>query len=159
VSSVQLKLEGFRELQEQLEKLKGLTARKVLASAAGAAMKPVLEGAREKVPVESGALRDSLRLAVRTQVEGAATAVEAGVSARRGKVSGEIEIAEGLFEKLTMHWAGWRWHFAELGTSRQRAHPFLRPAMDERKETVLAILKDRLTRGIQRALARQDPEG
>jgi HK97 gp10 family phage protein len=42
------------------------------------------------------------------------------------------------------------WKFIEFGTSRQRARPFLRPALDENKALIVNLMQERLRKGIER---------
>ena len=48
--------------------------------------------------------------------------------------------------------AGWRWHFAEFGTSKEAAHPFLRPAMLSKRGQVVEIFKEILAKKIAAAV-------
>ena len=57
-----VKIEGLKELRQKLLAIGAIAGQKVIASAARAAMKPVLEEARRLAPVHRGVLRDSIKL-------------------------------------------------------------------------------------------------
>lgn len=42
--------------------------------------------------------------------------------------------------------------FVELGTEKQQANPFLRPAFDESEDRILKVIGEELTRSIERAV-------
>ncbi len=48
-----------------------------------------------------------------------------------------------------------RWHWIELGTAFQAAHPFLRPALDQNASGVLDALRIELAKSITKAIAKQ----
>ena len=111
MTRVTTKIEGLDELSEQVDQLKASFGRTTLRTALRNAVKPVLKLAKAKVPVASGRLKRSL--ASRASVTKSGFGV-GDVFARRG----------GGYE-------GYHAHLIELGTSTQRARPFLRPAQIE----------------------------
>mgnify|MGYP001584765819 FL=1 len=141
---ISLKVHGLRQLDEQLAELAGALAAKTLAAAARKAFMPILEAAREKVNVDTGLLRRSIRLVVQKPVSGDAV-VRVGI--RFAKV---VAIQRGRRKS-----AEWRWHFIEFGASNHVAFPFLRPAFDENAKRVIEIFKAELAAGIARALKRK----
>lgn len=155
--SVSIKVEGLSDLEEKLEQLGAVAGLKVLQSASRSACKPLLERARELVPVETGVLRDSLRIAV-VRVRSGSVVISAGLKNRPVAVKNEIVDDYGNVvvvktgEKID---AGWRLHFTEFGTSKSAAHPFLRPAFDQMHGEMLAALKEGLGGAIARAARKQ----
>ncbi len=141
-----MKVEGLRELHDQLEGLGAAMAAKVLAVAARKAFAPVLEDARNRAPVDTGLLRDGIRIRVQRPKAGDAVI----------RVGLRIMPAKGA-KKLGRRTASphWRWHFVEIGTSKMGAQPFLRPALDSNAAAVVAALKTELAAGIRRALRRK----
>lgn len=126
---LEMKTEGFKELYEKLEQLPEKLAVKVLAKAARKAFKPVLEDARNMVPKDSGALRDSLRITVRKGRGDEPLRVGLRIGrAKGGNAGSDIPPAR-------------RWHFIELGTAKLAPHPFLRPALDRNKAAIIEALK------------------
>lgn len=144
-----IKVEGVGELIAKLNEIATVATDKVVARAARKAMVPVAEAARELVPVDSGDLRESIRLAAAKE-EGR---ISAGIIMKGGKQSWEIETGDGD-ETLTFSRrvdASWRWHFTEFGTSSRPAQPFLRPAFDQNRDAVLQIFTDEIRASIERA--------
>lgn len=131
-----LKLDGLAGLQAQLLDLGDTKLGvKALASAARQAFKPVLEAARALVPVDTGELRDALRLTV-LKPKGGDAVVVVGLRIGSGtKGSKKLPPAR-------------RWHWVELGTVHMAAHPFLRPALDQNAQGVLDALKDEIAKSI-----------
>ena len=111
MTSVTTKIEGLEELAKKSNLLKRSFGTTTLRTALRNAAKPVLQRAKEKVPVDTGGLKRSL--ASRATVRKSGFGV-GDVFARRG----------GGYE-------GYHANLIELGTSTQRAQPFLRPAIQE----------------------------
>ncbi len=136
-------VQGLSALQEQLVELGAELGRKALAQAARKAFKPVLENAKQLAPRDTGALAESLRLAV-VKPKGGDTVIAVGI--RVAAVKGASRDAMPPAR---------RWHFIELGTVKLAAHPFLRPALDANASRVLDDLKRELAKSIQRAIKKK----
>lgn len=133
-----MKVEGLSGLHAQLSELKAELAQKALTQAARKAFKPVLERAQALVPVDTGDLRNALKLTVvKPKTGNAVVVVGIRIAAKRGE--------DGMPPAR-------RWHFIELGTAKLPASPFLRPALDSSASEVLQILKEELAKSIARAL-------
>lgn len=149
MSGTILKLQGLSALLDQLVELGPELGQKTLVSAARRAFKPVLTTARQLVPVDSGALRESLRLASIKPKGGEAVAV-VGIIFGAAKQAAVAAAAFGGGMPPAR-----RWHFIEFGTAHQAAHPFLRPALDQNASAVLELLRDEMSKGIIRAAAKK----
>lgn len=134
---------GLKELQAQLADLPAKLAAKALAQGMKKAMAPVLAAAKAMAPRDTGALADSLKLAIRRSRDGT---VRVGI-----RIGGSKRGAGGADGKGkdTLPPAR-RWHFIELGTADLAPHPFLRPALDQNAERVLGMLKDEVLVAIQK---------
>lgn len=143
---ISMKLEGLAGLQAQLEELKAATAARALRRAARIAFQPVFKAALSLVPVDTGLLRDGIKLVTQRGGDGD---VVVKVGLKVAAVKGAKKLGR---ETLSPHW---RWHFVELGTRFQAAQPFLRPALEANSQGVLDVLRDELAKGIARALRRQ----
>ena len=141
--TVSLKVLGLRELHEQLEQLGAELAAKVLARAARKAFLPVLTAAQALAPVDTGLLRDHIRIRV-VRPESGDSVVTVGL-----RVAAAPGAKKHGRKTASPHW---RWHFVELGTSEMAARPFLRPALDQNAQAVVDLLREELARGIKRAL-------
>lgn len=126
---VTAEIQGLDELERRLVALPSAVGIKVMRSALLDAAKPIRDAARERVHKRTGALARSIGLA-------------SGATGKDGAFAG-IRMARKL--------AGWRWHFEEFGTSRQRARPFLRPAFDEQVMPALRRFSEQLSKRIERA--------
>lgn len=134
--SASLSITGLKDLQAQLLDFGATMAVKILASAARKAFLPVLADAKSFVPVDSGALQDSIKVSATKPKNGDAVVV---VGLRIGKTS------LGRLGELAPHR---RWHWIELGTSKLAAHPFMRPALDRNAQGILDTLKTEIAKGI-----------
>jgi len=141
-----IELRGFAELREKLQQLPDKLAAKVLAKAMKAAFQPVLDDAKAKVPVDTGALRDSLRIAFRRGGRGEPMRV--GIRIGSSSKVKQAGLAKAVFGGTTKAPPARRWHFIELGTADLAAHPFLRPALDANQGRVLSILKTEIAAGL-----------
>lgn len=152
-----ISVSGLSELQAQLTELRDVAlAVKVLGVAARKAFMPVLESARSMVPMDSGELRDSLKLTVKKPGAGGAVVV---VGLRIGKGTGarQARVAAAAFGEgqIRSFPPARRWHFIEFGTAKLAAHPFLRPALDRNAAPVLEALKTEIAKEIAKVLKKR----
>lgn len=147
-------MRGLEGVSAQLREVSAEMGARALSGAARAAFKRVVETAKQLVPVDSGELRESLTVRVVKPKSGDAVVV-VGVAinnnAPRLKMS---RIAAAAFNEAqsTNLPPGRRWHFIELGTVKQAAHPFLRPALDQNAQSVVDDLKVQLRKKIEAAV-------
>lgn len=140
---ISLEVQGMRHLHADLNALGTELAAKLLASAARKAFKPVLETAQALAPVDTGTLRDNIKIRVVKPKTGDSVVV---VGLRIAKVKNAPNNAGS---------PDWRWHFVELGTKHIAAQPFLRPALEQNAAGVVAALKVELRKKIDRAVKRR----
>lgn len=148
------KIEGLRDLRKQLLALKDVAkSRKIVRRALRRAMGPVLEDARAGARVDTGALRDSIKLTAQGGRGAREWVLSVGIKIGRRKVKNELEGDD--YETITVTRvvdAGWRWHFVERGTATAKAFPFLRPAWDRHVLALPGRFKAELQRAINRAV-------
>ncbi|MES2494634.1 MAG: HK97-gp10 family putative phage morphogenesis protein [Pseudomonadota bacterium] len=137
-----VKIEGLADLDEALRSLPKSTSRSVLRSAGVIALKPVIEAAREYVPVDEGDLRDSLT--VTTRLSRRQRRKEAKQD-KEGKPTVQLYAGAAALPHA---------HLVEFGTSTMPAQPFLRPAWEREKLNVLKILGAQLGIKIDKAVKR-----
>jgi HK97 gp10 family phage protein len=126
-------IRGIKEMETLLQALGVQVARRVGTSALRAGAKPIVEDAKRRVPVDSGALRDSITISTGDRH------LKAGV--------GDDQVAIFIgFEKPTSA----RAHLTEFGTRHAPAQPFMRPAMDANHQAALDEMAKVLKRGIER---------
>lgn len=65
------------------------------------------------------------------------------------------QTADGAIAMVGPSRKGFVGQFAEFGTGRQAADPFLRPAFDEQQEEALGIVGEILAQGIEKELAKR----
>ena len=122
-------IEGLSEVENQLAKM-GDAAGEILDRAAFEGAQIVLNAARSKAPVDTGRLRDSLILKKS--------------KAKEPKKRVQYYITKKSDVK----------HFApvELGTSKMKAQPFLRPAFDENTSNVAKKVNEEILKALGRVL-------
>jgi HK97 gp10 family phage protein len=151
---VSVKIVGLQELYKQLKRLDPEVLQKVMRAATRKSFAKVISTAKSLVPVESGALRESIRMASEKGAQGTKTAMVVGLKIAGGGGSKQAAMAaaafgEGQSKNLP---PARRWHFTELGTSKIPAKSFARRALDESKDAVLGDLKMELDKMIQKAV-------
>jgi HK97 gp10 family phage protein len=144
-----LEVHGTKALNQQLVDLGAELGAKLIARAARKAFEPVLQAARQLVPVDSGLTRDHIRLTVKRPTDGDAVVV-VGLKIAKAK---DASVSSRSGRKATD--PSWRWHFIELGTAFQTKRPFLRPALDQNAEGVINALKDELAAEINRVVRKR----
>jgi HK97 gp10 family phage protein len=137
MSTVQVK--GLREINDFLQKLPAKLEANVLRGALRAGANVVLESAKANVPVDTGTLRDGLKVSTRSR-RGVVMArvvttgkhaylarwIEYGTTAHRIVARGKGMYFGGMFAKGVNHPGG-------------RPKPFMRPALDARaRDAVVA---------------------
>lgn len=161
--AVKVRIEGLRELDRALSELPKATARNVLVRTLRGASEPLVAAAKEKVPVRTGNLKDSIAFSTKkpkghdagarafaeAMSEGASRA-EAGSALRAARAANPNAFAEGFVGPGRHPQA----IFQEFGTSHHPPQPFMRPAWDATKHQVLNIIKSTLGENIHKAAQR-----
>jgi HK97 gp10 family phage protein len=125
IKKLKAEVEGAEEVVKLLEEM-GQKAGEVLAKAAEAGGRVALSEARRRCPVKTGRLRASLTL-----TQGRKTPARANVRIEHGK--------KEYYGK-----------FVELGTRKQPARPFMRPAVDENKQQISEVVTEEIGRAVGR---------
>lgn len=133
-----LQLHGFKELDALLKELPDEMAKKVLEQTVRAGGKIVLDAAKQKVPVRTGRLRNSLVIKK-----------DSGAFRRFGSVKYLVGANLSARRGLTAPHA----HLVEFGTVKMSARPFLEPAFQENKDAIITEWRGRLWVGIQKQSA------
>lgn len=126
---------GDKQLQAKLKRLAIQSQRKILRTAMRKAMKPVKERAQALVPVDSGALRNSIRQKSRTKRGISRAFVSTGTRQELGIPSD----AKGYYPAVI-----------EYGTRTRPAKPYLRRALQEKRTSVLSELAADIGQAIER---------
>lgn len=124
-----------RALKELDEKVQRRLSRRAVRKAA----EPVLQKAKAAAPVLTGTLCDSLVIKTKAG-DGSISARVVADDRLHMKAQGKKATGRELFYGL----------FAEFGTSRQPARPFMRPAFDSQRESSVSTIKGELQAGIER---------
>ena len=132
-------IEGLPRMRKQFKELSDKMQRRVLRGALRAAARPVLKDAKARVPVRTGALKKAIGVAVTVKtVESTAT-----IGVRRKRPGQPARRA----------------HLVEFGTKHTSARPFLRPALDSKKEAVVRTLAEALKKQIDTETAKVAQRG
>lgn len=147
-----------------LERLQALPAA-VGAKGGGPARAALAKGARvfrdqaiANAPRDTGLLQESIvaRRDSKPHLIGASEAYFVGVKRKAKRYAntkrnrGKGRAGKTYFVDGTAYY----WMFAEFGTEKMAARPFLRPAFEARKEEALNVIVDELRRGLDRATAK-----
>lgn len=126
------KLEGVAELERAMKEFGPRFVNNTSGRALRAMAKPVVQRARELVPVGSGALKKSITTKLH-RVRGGARVIDVG------------------FKTPTSR----RAHLTEYGTRHSAAKPFMRPALDEEAQRSLDEMRRVLAEGIEKEAAKR----
>ena len=153
MNTVNIEIQGLAELYAQLEGMSEKMQKNIMRGAVRAAAKVIQEAAKARAPVlqepderrAAGALRDSIRLmSTRTKGE----VIEGGVAA--GAHRGDVMTAEGGQGKYKF--SPFYALMVEKGTKNMAAHPFMRPAADEKSGEAIEAMKEYIAGRIAEAL-------
>ncbi len=125
--SVEVDLFGMDELMQKLEEI-GNKAGKIQNEALKKAAETVLDSAKEKVPVDTGKLKDNLDISK--------------VKTKNGEKYIEVGITKGDNSEIFYG------KFIEWGTSQRPATPYLQPAYEENQNKIKEIIKQELKEGL-----------
>jgi HK97 gp10 family phage protein len=148
-----VKLDGFKELRDRARKLDGKMQRKVYSKAVRAGGKIVVDAAKAKVPVKTGAVKASLvhraSSKPREGLFGVKVTIKPGRkgserTARRRSGKGAVYFPDAV-ERY--------YRFTELGTKHHPARPYLAPALEGSRAAVLNAVKAELAAGLEREAA------
>ena len=128
--SMNIKIEGAKELENKLKGFEPKIGRKVIRQALRKAAKVILIAAKANVPVVTGDLKKSLKVRA--------------LKKKRHRYGVMVAISAGWFKGKTFYGA-----FVEFGTSRMPAKPFMRPAYDSEKDKAGMVLRSELKKGIE----------
>lgn len=144
------KTEGFKELNDLLLGLPDeIDAEKLLRSALFEAALVIREEAQRRAPVVTGTLRMSIgRKIGRANLESILSGDRYAAICLVGIVSKSKERLKKEGRDVNAFYG----MFVEKGTRKMKPEPFLGPAFDTRKEDFTAVLKDKLTDGIDNAV-------
>lgn len=156
---ITIKLDGLDEVVRRMKALpaaiagnKGGPIRKALYAGA----KLVRDAAKENAPVKTGALRDAIIL-YRDRNPAAVGANEHySVGVRKIKINRKVA---RLLRRIKASGKTIRtddtfyWRFAEFGTSKQAAKPFMRPAIDNNVGAVTEAITSTFTAEVDKAVA------
>lgn len=130
---VTVKTTGLRELERELFKLKGSTAKSNTRAAMKEALEPMAKAARAKAPLREGDLRESVEITSRVR------------PAQSKKSDLEMYMGPGRDPQAITQ---------EFGTFFHRAQPFMRPAWDAQKGATLDRFGALLWARVEKAVAR-----
>ncbi|MFA5387048.1 MAG: HK97-gp10 family putative phage morphogenesis protein [Candidatus Paceibacterota bacterium] len=127
--TIRIKTSGFRELSEALKRLPDRVAVKILNKVGERVLQPIRDSAFNAAPVESGALKKSIKISKRL------SARQRAQHKKDGPNDVEIFVGAGPLPAA---------HLQEFGTSRHVAQPFMRPAWDANKGQMLEDIRREL---------------
>lgn len=129
-----VRVEGLREIDAALGQLGKATGRNVLRRVGIARMEPLAEAMVQRVPVDSGDLKDGIAVSTRNP--------------RRNRKQSTVEVHAGPGRHPQAH-------LREFGGDGNPPQPYVRPAWDQGKDALLEGIKDDLWAEIEKAAARQ----
>lgn len=144
MSNVQVK--GLKELQDALNTLPQKLRANVMRGALRAAAKPMAAEARQRVPVDQGALAESIRVGTKVRGLIATGAVKAGGAAKGKRPAYHAHLVE---YGTAAHYIAARPPNKMLAIGvysvdhpGARAHPFMRPALDAQAQASVQAMAD-----------------
>lgn len=138
--SITVDIRGLGALAEDFARLSRGQSRKVLRQATMAGARVGRDAVRDLAPVDEGVTRRAVVAASKKRNDpGTHTA---GVRVR------DIRREDGSSPSYT-------WRFSELGTSKEPARPWIRPAWDSHEAEITDAVRERLASAIDEALGRR----
>ncbi|WP_449413214.1 HK97-gp10 family putative phage morphogenesis protein [Pandoraea soli] len=142
---IEFKMDGLKDLEQDLLRLPDKIGGRVLQSALTSAALPIVKEAQTRVPIAHAAYK----------LYGGGKADPGWLRQRiiRKKVRQSTNSAEVIVAIKDQRQA-YFWRFIEFGTSKLTAHPFMRPAFEAKASEALDRFANKLGDGIDKALTK-----
>jgi len=122
---MEIEIVGLRELEDKLSNL-DVKLGKALAEALDMIAVKIRDDAKDFAPVDTGALRKSIRIEKKGKLKVSIIAGGGGIiNPRSGR---EVDYAG----------------YVEFGTSRASPQPYMRPALEKNRDLILRIVKEKV---------------
>jgi HK97 gp10 family phage protein len=126
-----MKVLGAAEVEKLLRQLPERLAKNVTINSLRAGGRVIAAGMKSRVPVRTGALRNSIT-----------------VSSAKKATKGRSNVVVGFKKPVSR-----RAHLTEFGTEHSRAEPFIRPTIDQDGEEAIKVIGEALGKGVEREAA------
>lgn len=147
-------VEGLAELEQALIDIGAATGIKALRSSGRKAMKTVLEAAKSGAHEDTGQLKQAMTISTKRDNKSSTRAIDINVGPTRKTVTQKN--SDGTKNKHKLSNINQKAIAQEYGTSKQKADPFLRPALEDNVGTVLSSFKTELASAIKKAARKYD---
>ena len=125
---------GLDDVLKKLDKLPERIQKNVVVGAIRAATRPLVKEARLRVPKDSGKLAKSIGVIKRKEKD--KNLVRFSVTPRKNKEHGYLA------------------YFVEFGTSKQAAHPFMRPAAEAKVDETVKTAREYMAKRTDKEIAK-----
>ena len=122
---MEIEILGLTELEEKLSNLEEKLSR-ALDEALEEIAEKIRDDAKSLVPVDTGALKKSIRVEKKGELQVSVVAGDGGVI--NPKTGREVDYAG----------------FVEFGTSRMSPQPYMQPALEKNRDEILRIVKEKV---------------
>jgi len=148
MAEVEVKVD-MGHLLKKLRKLPEKVRKNVIVGAVRAGAKPIVEEAKKNAPVRTGALRDSIGVKkMRTRDK---NIVLFTISPMRKSIAKHFR-ANGVRWSIKGEVDPYYAHFVEFGTKKMAAHPFMRPAYENKGEEAIDAAREYMRKRIDKEL-------
>ena len=142
-----VEMKGLEQMRVALRELPKLVQQKVLEGAVAAGGKVIAKEAKQKVLVDTGLLRRNIRSTRGKRRDSEASAFVTVRRLTKAKIRA-YKKATGK-DASTNPLDPYYWRVLEFGKSTRTAHPFLRPAFNEKGKDAAEAIKEKLGAGIE----------
>jgi len=137
---IKFKITGVDKIVRKLKSVEPSIQQKALRKATRAGAKVIQAEAKALVPVDTGALKDAIK-------------VKAG-KRKKGRISTLVQVGQGDFKGDTFYGG-----MIEFGTSKMPARPFMTPAYESKGEEARDAAIDALNRALDQILRKMSVSG
>ncbi|WP_122543995.1 HK97-gp10 family putative phage morphogenesis protein [Pseudomonas viridiflava] len=154
MTEISMNVIGLDDLAADFERLSKATGDKVMQKAVMAGARLARDKARQAAPVRTRKLQKNI-VATRARQSDAPGGATAGIRVRRptGKTTRALKRGSRPGKRLKVEYASpFYWKFLELGTSKMRARPFIRPTWDGNLPQIEGAVRTALANAIDNAI-------
>ena len=145
--SFQIRIEGLDQIIDRLALLKTNVQRRVVRRAVRAGANQIAKQARENAKaVDDPNSPEAIHRNITVRTASRLGRKQGGAADRIGVMGGGRKPVNGLANSALRGGDTWYWWHVELGTSRRRATPFMRPAISQSANKAFTATADTLAR-------------
>lgn len=155
----EVNVQGLSDLMKVMDGLPAMIQQNAMRGALRAGCNVIANEARLRAPVDTGQLKASIRVSVHIDNGVVKAFVKAGSRYKVYKIGGKGRVTKGAYKTAREdggadYHSAFYAHWVEFGTAKAGARPFMRPALDVRKQDAVEAVAEYLRQRLPKEIAK-----